>query len=262
MSIGIILAIIICIYIIYVITVYVYRLNYVQKPIDSRINNGTDKKVYNGKTFVSTPFGSGERQTFSLWFYVNNLSYRKGQKKHIFTKMLNDITTLDIHVDKHTADVMCEYKHEKGDSKINMGPVDLKKWNHLVIVQDRHVIDVFINGKIAMTSNQDIPVRSGLGETVIISNNGGFKGFTGNFQYFNYNIHMQKIRSLLEAGPLVMNRSNPLYYIYVGFDYLSAFNIYVLTMFLIDPTKYAQHLYMKLNIPEIPEVPIECKVTA
>ena len=262
MSIGALLAIIICIYIIYVITVYVYGLNYVQKPIHSGINDGTDKKVYGGKTFVSPPFGSGERQTFSLWFYVNNLSYRKGRKKHIFTKRLNDITTFDIYMDKHTADVMCEYKHEKGDSKINMGPVDLKKWNHLVIIQDRSVIDVFVNGKIVMTSNQDIPVKSGLGETVIISNNGGFKGFTGNFQYFNYNIHMQKIRSLLESGPLVMNWSNPLYYLYVGFEYLSAFNRYIMTMFLIDPTKYAEALYKQLKVPEIPEIPIECKVSA
>lgn len=121
---------------------------------------------------------------------------------------------------------------------------------------------MFVNGKIVMTTNQDIPVKSGLGETVVISNNGGFKGFTGNFQYFNYNIHMQKIRSLLESGPLVMNWSNPLYYLYVGFDYLSAFNRYIMTMFLMDPTKYSEASYKQITVPEIPELPIECKVSA
>ena len=111
-----------------------------------------------------------------------------------------------------------------------------------------------------MTTNPDIPVKSGIGETVFVSDSGGFKGYTANFQYFNYNIHIQKIRAILEDGPLVMNWSNPLYYLYIGYEYLTAFNVFILTMFLPDPTKYAQELYKLLKTPKLSELPVECRV--
>ncbi|ALH23221.1 hypothetical protein ceV_315 [Chrysochromulina ericina virus CeV-01B] len=86
------------------------------------------------------------------------------------------------------------------NEKIIIGDLPIGHWINVIIRQDQHRLDVFINGTLTRSTilngvpNQNYdPVYMGL--------NGGFSGYLSQVQYFAYALGANKIQSIIAAGP-------------------------------------------------------------
>lgn len=86
------------------------------------------------------------------------------------------------------------------NEKIIIGDLPIGHWFNVIIRQDQHRLDVFINGTLTRSKilngvpNQNYdPVYMGL--------NGGFSGYLSQVQYFAYALGANKIQSIVAAGP-------------------------------------------------------------
>jgi hypothetical protein len=139
-------------------------------------------------------------------------------------------------------------------STVKIGTIPLKKWHSLVIVNDRNVVDIFLNGKIVFTSGGMNPVFASLGDQIILSNRGGWNGYRAKFNYSNFNENMQGVRSIVDDGPLQMSYMNPLFYVFIMVDYIRSFNNFIMEQTLQDPSKSAKDALN--NLEDVPTVDI------
>lgn len=239
-------------YLIYLLIVYIFGMNYITKSIQPDIIDAKERDLFAPSVFPASPFGQGIRQTYSFWIYLKNLNYRYGQNKYVFTKQIPgaDIPTVEIYIDTRSADLMLNVLNQNNVSTpqtVKIGTIPLKKWHQISIIQEANVLDVFLNGRVVYTSGRGNPVVSTHGEEVIMSKLGGWNGFRSKFIYSNFNQNMQNLRGTLEEGPLQMSTMNPLFYIYAIIGYINAFNNFLLAMLLPDPKAAAQNALNDLN---------------
>lgn len=234
-------------------------MNHITKPIQPSIMNAKETDVFSPSTFPTTPFGQGLRQTFSLWLYVNDLNYKYGNKKYILTRKTpgKDTPNMNIYISQRSADIMLEIATtSEPDSltTVKIGTLPLKKWHSLVIVHDRNVVDIFVNGRIAFTSGGMNPIFASLGDQIVLSERNGWSGYRAKFRYSNFNENMQGVRSIVDEGPLEMGYMNPLFYVYMVLQYINSANNYILGLALPNPENAA--LDALQNLEDIPTIEI------
>jgi len=78
---------------------------------------------------------------------------------------------------------------ENPNEKIIIGDLPIGHWFNVIIRQDQHRLDVFINGTLTRS-------------TIL---NGGFSGYLSQVQYFAYALGANKIQSIIAAGPNLRN---------------------------------------------------------
>lgn len=236
---------VVLIYVIYILITYIFGMNHVKTTLLRDIVSAKDEDVIKAKTIPSTPFGQGVRYTVSFWVYVNDLNYKYGEKKYIFTKQLPGTTTpsIEIYIDPKSASLMLDVvdsSNPEQAKQIQIGVIPLRKWQQFTIVQESNILDVFIDGKIVFTSDPAVQVISSPGEDIILSKNGGWSGYKAKVMYSNYNQNLQEVGSQLSAGPLSMSWMNPLYYLDLLMEIINYYNNQVLAFTLPDPEKEAQ----------------------
>ena len=224
---------------------YIFGMNRITKDLIPKIVDAKDTDIVKGANMPTTPFGQGTRATFSFWVYLNDMNYRYGQNKSIFYKKLpgGNIPSMELYIGETGPNVYLNYKDSMNPDSlktVEIGVLPLKKWQHFTIVQEANLLDVFMNGRIAFTSDPAVQVLSTHGEDVTMSREGGWSGFRSKLEYSNYNLRMIEIRSKLDAGPLEMSWMNPLFYLYWAGGYILKLNDRILTYFLPDPEKAAE----------------------
>ena len=250
----------IVLYLIYVCTLYIFGMNYITKQVSPQITNAKTRDVYTAATLSPTPYGQGIRQTFSFWIYVNDLNYRYGMRKYIFTKETPGQDTPEttdqytpnvrLYIAERSADIKMEYRTSvETTTTVTVSTISLKKWHNLTIVQDRNTLDILLNGRVVFTSGETA-VKATIADTIILSDKGGWNGHRSKFTYSNFNQTLQGIRATVDEGPLQMSYMNPLYYVFVLVGYINAANNYVLGLLLPDPQKAAKDAMTSLQNKE------------
>ena len=83
---------------------------------------------------------------------------------------------------------------------IIIGDMPINHWLNVIIRQDQHRLDIFINGTLTRSAIlKGVPNQNY--DPVFISLNGGFQGYISQLQYFAYAIGANKIQSIINAGP-------------------------------------------------------------
>lgn len=152
--------------------------------------------------------------TWSVWIYINDITYRQGNYKHIFHKGdLNIVTDgnnkgmnlpsngpgLYIAPDSNELVVVMN-TFENITEEIRIPNIPIKKWVNVIIRTNSLNLDVFINGVLTRRHIfQSVP-KQNYGD-VYLSANSGFSGNTSSLRYFNYAIGTNKIQSILNDGP-------------------------------------------------------------
>jgi hypothetical protein len=159
--------------------------------------------------------------TYSLWFYVRDWNSRFGEPKILLNRanncpkitlgaMQNDI---DILMDCHpTSDVVpagsgsvdgggsVDGAATSTTETCNVKNFPLQKWVNLAISLQNGVLDIYIDGKLHKTCllsgvpmiNKDSPI--------LITPEGGFNGWTSNFQYWDEPSNPQQIYNIYKKG--------------------------------------------------------------
>ena len=158
----------------------------------------------------------GVEFTYSVWLFIDDLEYNKGQFRHIFHKG-DDI----INHDDDTIGAGLSYPNNapglylapyKNDlivaintfqnivEKVVIQNITLNKWINVIIRCENKTLDVYVNGSIARRHVLSGLPRQNYGN-VYACMNGGFSGNLSTLKYFNHAIGTREIESILFWGP-------------------------------------------------------------
>ena len=156
--------------------------------------------------------------TWSVWIFIDDLTYNDGRyrcvfyKGNDFAKNLNDpdapsqglnfpnnapglyITpnTNNLVVIMNTFNVINE--------EIIIDDIPLNKWVNVIIRCQNNTIDVYINGTIIKSYNLHGVPKQNYGD-VYVAPNGGFSGYISNLWYYDYGLGTSEISKLVSKGP-------------------------------------------------------------
>ena len=152
--------------------------------------------------------------TWSVWIYIDDITYRNGNYKHIFHKgdanlvlegekrgmnMPSNAPGLYLAPDTNEL-VLVMNTFENITEEVRVPNIPIKKWVNVIIRTNSLNLDIFINGVLTRRHVfQSVP-KQNYGD-VYISMNNGFAGYTSSLRYFNYAIGTNKIQNILNAGP-------------------------------------------------------------
>jgi|TARA_B110000305_G_C19339622_1_gene588410 hypothetical protein len=164
----------------------------------------------------STNEEDGVEFTYSVWIYIDDLEYKKGQYRHIFHKGEESINFDDdnvgvginypnnapgLYIAPNTNNLLVVMNtFQNIIEKVSINNVPLNKWVNVVIRCDNRTLDVYVNGSISRRH-----ILSGLPHqnygNVFVSLNGGFDGYTSRLRYYDYAIGTREIDKIIAIGP-------------------------------------------------------------
>tara|TARA_B110000967_G_C18898695_1_gene572827 strand:- start:5216 stop:5920 length:705 start_codon:yes stop_codon:yes gene_type:complete len=149
---------------------------------------------------VSTNYG------YSVWFYVDDWSYRLGEPKTIFDRTGkgansgSPVVVFDPSDNNITISVATTGIGAASTSTCTINNVPLQAWTNLIITLNSRALDVYINGKLVKTCLLDAPPAVESGSSVRITPNGGFSGYTSKFQYHAMPLNPQQAYNIYKSG--------------------------------------------------------------
>lgn len=161
--------------------------------------------------------------TWSTWIFIDDLTYKQGQYKHIFHKgndninlstepkglnFPNNAPGLYIGPNSNTILIILN-TFTNISEEIEIDNIPIKKWVNIIIRCNGSVIDVFINGTLSRRHILNGVVKQNYGD-VFVSMNGGFDGYTSSLRYFDKAISTSNIQSIINDGPNMKIKSEDL----------------------------------------------------
>jgi hypothetical protein len=154
--------------------------------------------------------------TYSTWVYIEDWNYKFGEKKTILGRLDVDknpspsieLGAMDNDV---TISVSCYPKNGPGDntSNSNVKPIihkckvqniPLQRWVNIIASLYGRTLDVYIDGKLVRTCLLPGVAKIAQAAPVIITPNGGFSGWTSNFQYWAASTSPQQAYDIYKNG--------------------------------------------------------------
>lgn len=165
--------------------------------------------------------------TWSVWIYIDDLTYNSGKYKCVFYKGNDYATNPNTNEDQQGLNfpnnapglyiapntnnlVVFMNTFNVINEEITINDIPLNKWVNVIIRCQNNTLDVYINGTIAKSHKLHGVPKQNYGD-VYVAPNGGFSGYISNLWYYNYAIGTNDITRLLTRGPnLNMKGSNAL----------------------------------------------------
>lgn len=158
--------------------------------------------------------------TWSTWLYVKqpglpnhgclDCPTTQGHYRHVFSKgsdtidkegvmSPNNAPGLYITPDyRNLVVIMSTFDNPR--EEVVIGDLPIGHWINVIIRQDQHRLDVFINGVLTRSAVlKGVPNQNY--DDVYVGLNGGFAGNISTLQYFAYAIGANKIQQIVDAGP-------------------------------------------------------------
>jgi len=150
--------------------------------------------------------------TWSVWIYVDDITYQSQIYKHIFhkgddpSKMAQDGKVYPnnapgLYIAPNTnalAIVMNTFNDI--NQEIFIPDIPLNKWINVVIRCENVNLDIYINGVITQSVILAGVPKQNYGDVWLCAN-GGFSGYVSNLWYFNYALTSSQILDLVNKGP-------------------------------------------------------------
>ena len=192
--------------------------------VDARSKYGPipqDPKIKNAQPiYRSVNEREGLEFTWSLWMYIDDLEYRRGQKKHVFNKgsasniqeanVWKDINVQGMHFPNNGPGL---YVHETKNAlivvmntfnnvieEVQIDDIPLKKWVNVVLRVQGRDMDTYINGTIVNRHRFKSVPKQNYGD-VYICENKGYSGKLSSLRYFSHALTGVEIENIVKAGP-------------------------------------------------------------
>jgi hypothetical protein len=151
------------------------------------------------KDLIGTPKDTSKTFSYSLWFYANGDSYRKGQWKNIFNHGDRDTNFRSpgmwIRPSQNKFHIRCDASDGKNNgieaTKFTFG---LDKWYYLTIVFSGKVLQFFVDGQLSETFTfNGTPIIPSKPSNFYMNLAGGFDGKLANVEYVNKALASEEI---------------------------------------------------------------------
>ena len=156
--------------------------------------------------------------TWSVWIFIDDLTYNEGKyrcvfyKGNDFAKNLNDQDAQSqglnfpnnapgLYITPNTNNlVVIMNTFTTINEEILIDDIPLNKWVNVIIRCQNNTIDVYINGTIIKSYNLHGVPKQNYGD-VFVAPNGGFSGYISNLWYYDYGLGTSEISKLVSKGP-------------------------------------------------------------
>jgi hypothetical protein len=153
--------------------------------------------------------------TWSVWMYIDDLTYNTGRYRCVFYKGNDYSKNPDadaqglnfpnnapgLYIAPNTNDlVIMMNTFNVINEEITINDIPINKWVNVIIRCENNTLDVYINGSIIKSHHLHGVPKQNYGD-VYIAPNGGFAGYISNLWYYNYALGVNEISKLSSNGP-------------------------------------------------------------
>lgn len=148
--------------------------------------------------------------TWSVWMFIDNLQYLRGQYRHVFHKGNSDLknngmnfpnNAPGLYIAPNTNSLVVIMNTFKSiDEEVIIPNIPLNKWLNIIIRIQNSTMDVYVNGTITRSVQLAGVPKQNYGD-VFVGMNGGFDGYVSNLWYYNYALGISEIQKLVKNGP-------------------------------------------------------------
>lgn len=163
----------------------------------------------------STNATEGIEFTWSVWIYIDDLTYNTGRYRCVFYKgndyaknpnaqdaqglnFPNNAPGLYIAPNSNSLVVMMNTFNVINE-EIKIDDIPLNKWVNVIIRCQNNVLDIYINGTVAKSHHLHGVPKQNYGD-VYVAPNGGFSGYISNLWYYNYALGTAEIAKISTQG--------------------------------------------------------------
>jgi len=156
--------------------------------------------------------------TWSVWIYINDLTYNSGQYRCVFYKgndyarnpnnnnqdtqglnFPNNAPGLYVAPNSNSLIIMMNTFNVINE-EIQIDNIPLNKWVNITFRIENKIMDVYVNGTISnRLVFENVPLQTY--HDIQLCQNGGFKGQLSNLRYFSYSLNIFEINALVLGGP-------------------------------------------------------------
>lgn len=152
--------------------------------------------------------------TYSVWMFIDDLEYKKGQYKHVFHKGNDDFSTNGestginmpnnapgLYIDKNTNNlIIIMNTFSNINEKVTVQDIPLNKWINVIMRVEGENMDIYINGTIVLRHKFNGVPKQNYGD-VYVNMNGGYSGLLSNLWYHDYSLTTLEILKIVQNGP-------------------------------------------------------------
>lgn len=153
--------------------------------IVTTVQDGKTEMNYSGSIQPSNNQPGGLSFSYVGWVFIDDFTYRYGEKKIVFTKGTPDlkIGCPALVLDSQNNSFLVYIDTFGSQEIVPISNLTAKKWIHFAIVVDQTAVNVYINGTLHThhTMNQ-LPKQNTA--NLLVSPGGGFSGKVGYLQYY------------------------------------------------------------------------------
>ena len=157
--------------------------------------------------------------TYSTWLFIDDLTYKAGEYRHVFHKGTDNFPTdkqglsfpnnapgMYVHPNKNAL-VIIMNTFNNINEEIVVNDIPLNKWINVMIRVDGKNVDVYVNGTIVVRHVLSGVAKQNYGD-VYVNMNGGFSGMLSSLRYFNSALNTTEILDIVNDGPdMTMDKS-------------------------------------------------------
>jgi hypothetical protein len=188
-----------------------------------------DPNISGSKTISrSVNAKDGIEFSWSVWLFIDDLTYGSGKYRHIFHKGNDTIDSNGLNTPNNAPGLyispntnqlvvmMNTFTNDTSTSgssggiveEIDIPDIPLNKWVNVIIRCKNTTIDIYINGTITKSTTMIGVPKQNYGN-VYVAMNGGFSGYISNLWYYNHALGTMAIQNLVKKGPNIkMTGSN------------------------------------------------------
>ena len=155
--------------------------------------------------------------TWSVWVFIDDLTYNSGKYRCVFYKG-NDYATNPnteeaqqglnfpnnapgLYIAPNTNNlVVFMNTFNVINEQIVIEDIPLNKWVNVIIRCQNNILDIYINGTITKSHHLHGVPKQNYGD-VYVAPNGGFSGYISNLWYYDYALGTSTINRMIKSGP-------------------------------------------------------------
>ena len=145
---------------------------------------------------------------YSVWFYVDDWSYRYGEPKIVLGRLDADLKpspsivlgAIENNVKIETTVYPSSKSNSGSTHTCNVANVPIQKWVNLIVSLYGRTLDVYIDGKLVRTCVLPGVAKIANNAPVYVTPLGGFSGYTSNIHYYGDAVNPQQAYNIYKSG--------------------------------------------------------------
>lgn len=175
---------------------------------NTKIAGLNDAKTVTKISADSLAQSSASNFAYSVWFYIDDWSYRYGEPKIVLGRLDQDLKpspsivlgAIENNVKIETTVYPSSTSDSGSTHTCNVANVPIQKWVNLIVSLYGRTLDVYIDGKLTRTCVLPGVAKISPNAPVYVTPLGGFSGYTSNINYYGDALNPQQAYNIYRAG--------------------------------------------------------------